>query len=193
MDLMDPRHPFLGTKPSELFLEAWDDIRRTWKTDDKTSGCLPLLVGTTGYSPYAIVGSLWDIVRHMSNMIVRAEKEVLLATNYWKASGASRFITDALIELSRRAGERKVKVPVRIMYDRANMKHIFTNHQLQPESVFSGDAIQLPTRAEVPWLDMEVVNFHRPFLGTFHPKFLVVDGRTALMQSNNIQVWDSHR
>lgn len=49
------------------------------------------------------------------------------------------------------------------------------------------DAVKLPPRSELPNLDLTVVNFHRPMLGTFHAKFMVVDRSIALAQSNNIQ------
>lgn len=45
----------------------------------------------------------------------------------------------------------------------------------------------LPAPADVPHLDLQVVNFHRPPLGTFHQKAMVVDRRIALLNSNNIQ------
>lgn len=45
----------------------------------------------------------------------------------------------------------------------------------------------MPDPAEVPHLSIQVVNFHRPLLGTFHQKALVVDRRVALLNSNNIQ------
>ena len=81
-------------------------------------------MGTTGHVPFTVIGPLMDIARHMSNLIVRAEKEILLATNYWMASNASGLITDALVELNRRAGETGRKVTVRIMYDRGNAKQV---------------------------------------------------------------------
>lgn len=34
---------------------------------------------------------------------------------------------------------------------------------------------------------MQVINYHRPIFGTFHAKFMIVDRRVALLQSNNIQ------
>lgn len=47
--------------------------------------------------------------------------------------------------------------------------------------------IRLPHANEVPNLDLEVVNYHRPLLGTFHAKFMCVDRKIAVLQSNNIQ------
>lgn len=34
---------------------------------------------------------------------------------------------------------------------------------------------------------MEVVNYHRPVLGTFHAKLCVIDRKIGLLQSNNVQ------
>lgn len=45
----------------------------------------------------------------------------------------------------------------------------------------------LPHPDEVPNLSLQVVNFHRPLLGTFHQKAMVVDRKIALLNSNNIQ------
>lgn len=59
-----------------------------------------------------------------SNLIARAEKEVFLATNYWMDSDASRLITDALRELSKRAGARNERVVVKIIYDRGTVKQV---------------------------------------------------------------------
>ncbi len=54
--------------------------------------------------------SVPDIMRHMSNLIVRAEKEIVIATNYWIFSVASRFINNALKELSGRAQQRNQRI-----------------------------------------------------------------------------------
>ena len=90
----------------------------------------PSLLGSTGVVPLTMIGPIMDIVRHMSNLIVRAEKEVLLATNYWSASQASQLISDALVELSKRAGATNRRVVVKVMYDRGNMKQVSKNSAL---------------------------------------------------------------
>lgn len=92
---------------------------------DAVADCVsPPLIGSTGYVPMTIIAPLNDQLRHMSNLIVRARREVLLATNFWKKSGASTFVNDALVELSKRAGERGERVVVRIMYDRGSVKQV---------------------------------------------------------------------
>lgn len=123
----------------------------------------------------------------MSNVIVRAEREVFLATNYWQDSVASKFLTDAIRELDRRAGLRKAKVVVKILYDRGSPKQLFEPHFLVSEKVFTGKNVNLPHPSEIPNIDMQVMNYHTPLVGTFHSKYMVVDRKIALLQSNNIQ------
>src|SRR5580704_4759010 len=65
-----------------------------------------------------------DNVRHISNLIVRAEREVFLATNFWQASDTAKLVTDALKELSKRAAGRSAKVVVKIVYDRGNLQQV---------------------------------------------------------------------
>lgn len=47
--------------------------------------------------------------------------------------------------------------------------------------------IGLPGPDEIPNMTLEIVNYHRPALGTFHAKFMIVDRKIAVTQSNNIQ------
>lgn len=126
-------------------------------------------------------------MRHMSNLIVRAEKEVILATNYWQNSVASKYITNAMKELSRRAGERGEKIVFKLEYDRGSPKQLLEPHYLVPEKEYLGKAVALPHPDEIPNLDLQVMNYHRPLFGTFHCKYMVVDRKYAVLQSNNIQ------
>lgn len=81
-----------------------------------------------------------DIMRHMSNMIVRAEKEVYLATNYWQNSVASSYITNAMKELSARAGRRGERIVMKIIYDRGSPKQLFEPHYIVSEKEYLGKA-----------------------------------------------------
>lgn len=123
----------------------------------------------------------------MSNLIVRAEREVYLATNYWQNGIASKFITDAIKELSRRAGQRGTKIVMKIIYDRGSPRQMIEPHFLVNEKTYTGKAVGLPHPDEIPHIHLEVVNYHQPMLGTFHCKYMVVDRKIAVLQSNNIQ------
>ena len=47
--------------------------------------------------------------------------------------------------------------------------------------------VAIPPPEELPNIDLEVVNFHKPIFGTFHCKFMIIDRNAAIIQSNNIQ------
>jgi hypothetical protein len=176
-----------GSEPSELFLQCFHDALCSLEHDPLAGMVSPSLMGSNGVLPVTVIAPVPDICRHMANLIVRAEKEVFLATNFWIYSGASRIITDAIKELSRRATARGEKVIVKVMYDRGNIKQVIDNHQMMSVQDYTAKAVQLPSPEEIPGIDMEVQNYHRPMLGTFHSKFMVVDRRMGIVQSNNIQ------
>ncbi|OBT81150.1 hypothetical protein VE02_10057 [Pseudogymnoascus sp. 03VT05] len=140
------------SQPSELFLKIYHDALGPVDQDIASAMVSPSLMGSCGVVPLTIISVVPDIMRHMSNMIVRAEKEVYLATNYWQNSVASSYITNAMKELSTRAGKRGERIP-----------------------------------EEIPNIDLQVMNYHRPMLGTYHCKYMVVDRKYAVLQSNNIQ------
>ncbi|KAL5049022.1 hypothetical protein BDW71DRAFT_177025 [Aspergillus fruticulosus] len=176
-----------GAEPSALFLRIYHDALTTLGRNPLGGVVSPPLMGSNGVVPLTIVAPLPDICRHMANCIARAEKEVFLATNYWIFSDASTLITNALKELSRRAGERGANVVVKILYDRGNPKQVWENRLTVDEKKYAAGKVNLPATEEIPHLDMQVINYHRPIFGTFHAKFMVVDRRVALLQSNNIQ------
>nr|POF19892.1 hypothetical protein CFP56_52141 [Quercus suber] len=149
---------FGDSNPSDLFLHAYHDLLQPLEQDVLCNCVSPSLIGSTGFVPMTIIAPLNDQLRHMSNLIVRAKREVLLATNFWKSSGASHFINDALIELSKRAAQG-----------------------------WQSAGVDLPPPAQIPNIDFAIVNFHRPMLGTFHCKFMICDRSVATVSSNNIQ------
>ncbi|KAJ4472653.1 hypothetical protein C8R41DRAFT_870396 [Lentinula lateritia] len=182
---------FGATTPSPLFQSIYQSILRNLAASgDALAGMVsPPLIATSGVVPLTIIAPLPDIVKHMSNCIVRAQKEVFLATNFWINSDTSRLVTDAFRELNRRVGERGggEKVVVKMLYDRGNVKQAITHHQHVPPATYTGPKVNLPAPEEIPNIEMQVVNYHVPLVGTFHSKFMVVDREVALLMSNNIQ------
>ncbi|CRG87878.1 hypothetical protein PISL3812_04899 [Talaromyces islandicus] len=61
------------------------------------------------------------------------------------------------------------------------------NHQHIQPAEWTGSKVKLPAPNEIPNIDMEVINYHRPVLGTFHAKLCVIDRKLGLLQSNNVQ------
>jgi len=62
------------------------------------------------------------------------------------------------------------------------------NHLMIPPKDWTSERIQLPAESEIPNVDLQVLNYHRPALGTFHSKFVIVDRQMACVASNNIEV-----
>lgn len=55
------------------------------------------------------------------------------------------------------------------------------------EKTYTGDKVKLPHPHEIPGVQLEVLNYHEPPVGTFHSKYMVVDRKIAILNSNNIQ------
>ena len=147
----------------------------------------PSLLGSCGVAPLTIISTIPDIARHMANVIVRAEKEVFLATNYWQDSVASRYLTNAMRELDRRAGARGERIVFKVIYDRGSAKQLLDPHYLVGADEYAGKNVRIPSPDDMPNIDMQVQNYHQAMVGTFHAKYMVVDRKIALLQSNNIQ------
>ena len=71
------------------------------------------------------------------------------------------------------------------MYDRGTPSQLVKNHAFVPPDKWPG--VGLPAEDEIPNVSLEVINYHRPPLGTFHAKYMVVDRKVACLNSNNIQ------
>ncbi|KAF4631359.1 hypothetical protein G7Y89_g6776 [Cudoniella acicularis] len=175
------------SQPSPLFLQAFADSLNCLDADPMSGVVSPPLMGSHGTVPLTVIAPLADIIRHCSNLIVRAEREVFFITCSWSPSVAQRLIKDALIELSRRAGERGQRVVVKMMYDKASAANAIDAHQVEKPATYTGKTIQLPKPEEIPNLDLEVISFHKLVLGTLHAKFCVVDRKVAAVMSNNME------
>jgi phosphatidylserine/phosphatidylglycerophosphate/cardiolipin synthase-like enzyme len=174
-------------EPSPLFLQAYNDALKCLEADPMVGVVSPPLMGSHGSIPLTVIAPLADIIRHCSNLIVRAEKEVFFITCSWSPSVAQRLIKDALVELSRRAGSRGQRVVVKMMYDKAGAANAIDAHQVVKPAAYTAKSIQLPFPEEIPHLDLEVISLHRLVLGTLHAKFCVVDRKIAAVMSNNME------
>lgn len=144
-------------------------------------------MGSSGTIPLSIVSVIPDIMRHYADLIVHAQHEVFLATNYWENSHSAGIVTDSLRELSKRCVQDNRTVVVKLMYDRGTPSQILKNHADVPAKGWQAPEVGLPSQEELKNISMQVVNYHRPPLGTFHAKYLVVDRNVACLNSNNIQ------
>ncbi|KOS21218.1 hypothetical protein ESCO_004567 [Escovopsis weberi] len=176
-----------STEPGLLFLQALADSLACLDADPMAGMVSPPLMASHGTMPLTAIAPLADIIRHCSNLIVRAEREIFFMTCSWAPSVAQRLIKDALIELSRRAGARGQRVMVKMMYDKASLASIVDPRQpLKPDS-FASPQTQLPPPDTVPNLDVEVMTLHQLLVGTLHAKLCIVDRRIAAIMSNNVE------
>ncbi|KAK3955806.1 D active site-containing protein [Pseudoneurospora amorphoporcata] len=189
-----------GKRPSYLFLQIYHDALCTLDDEPLRGMVSPPLLGTCGTVPLTIISVIPDIARHMANLIYRAEHEIFLATNYWQSSVASTYLTNAIRDLDKRLASefeasfsssspsQRKKVVLKILYDRGTPKQLLSRHQIvSPETYTNASTVGLPHPDEIPFIDMQVMNFHTPIMGTFHAKYMVVDRRVAVLQSNNVQ------
>lgn len=125
-------------QPSEFFLQVYHDVLATLDADPLGGMVSPPLMGSYGTIPLTIIAPLADIIRHMSNLIVRAEHEVILITCSWSPSVAQALVSDALKELSVRAGRRGQRVTIKLMYDKAGPAQFINNRQQVKPEVYAG-------------------------------------------------------
>ncbi|KAF5627066.1 IQ calmodulin-binding motif [Fusarium sp. NRRL 52700] len=175
------------TTPSPLFLQAFADSLQCLDEDPMAGVVSPPLMGSHGTMPLTVIAPLADVMRHCSNLIVRAEKEVFFITCSWAPSVAQALIKESLIELSRRAGKTGRRVIAKIMYDKPGPSNAINPHQFIKPKSYTSKTIDLPSPEEIPNVDLEVVSLHRIFLGTLHAKFCVVDRKIAAVMSNNTE------
>ncbi|KAK2590131.1 hypothetical protein QQS21_012184 [Conoideocrella luteorostrata] len=175
------------TTPSPLFLQAFADAVNTLEADPQSGVVSPPLMGSHGTMPLTVIAPLADVIRHCSNMIARAEREVFFITCAWSPSVAQRLIRNALMELSKRAVARGQRVTVNLMYDAAGPANITGSHHTLKPSSYSSKPLLLPSSGEIPYVDLTVTSLHVLPLGTLHAKFCVVDRKVAAVMSNNMQ------
>lgn len=94
-------------------------------------------------------------------------------------------VEDEDIELGPPTAEERIVV--KLMWDRGPQTLADLFRLRKPVLPGMWKANGLPTEDEIPNLSMEILNYHRPLMGTFHAKLLIVDRQVALINSNNIQ------
>ena len=69
---------------SDLFWKMYLSIQPTIQHDHLAGMTAPDLIGSTTTMPLSIISLIPDIMQHYRSVIIRAQKEVFLATNYWQ-------------------------------------------------------------------------------------------------------------
>jgi len=173
------------SRPSDLFLKLFHNVLCTLKRDPMCGRISPSLIGTTGVIPLTIISTIPDIMQHYYHCIIHAKKEVLLATNYWQKGHSVNIIGKALRDLNHRAKDENRIVIFKLIIDHPTKENIANFHTILPPSKWSH--YDIPTPDEIPNVSLEINNYHRLIMGTFHSKFMIVDRQIAILNSNNIQ------
>ncbi|PWN35392.1 uncharacterized protein FA14DRAFT_121652 [Meira miltonrushii] len=202
--------------PSKLYLMMLADACLPLPRNPMSGVVSPSLLATTGIVPFSVFSTGPDIIQHYYDCIVAAQKEVVCLTNYWQLGKNVDRISDALRELNKRHQKRKEerttqdsngnsesesskkqlrakdvkledKIIVKLMWDRGpqTLADLFRIRKPVPPELWKKNG--LPTEDEIPYLSVEILNYHRPLMGTFHAKLLLVDRQVAVINSNNIQ------
>jgi hypothetical protein len=137
-------------------LQMYLSLMPTLERDPLSGLTSPDLLGSTSTIPLTIISLIPDIMRHYHDVIIRAKKEVFLATNYWQPSNSVQTITNSLKELSELViKEKREKIVVKIMYDRGSVEQLWNSHA--PVESDKWAAIDLPKKEDVPGLDLQVI------------------------------------
>lgn len=73
-----------GAEISPLFWKIYLSILPTVERDPLSGITSPDLLGSTTTMPLSIISLIPDIMKHYRDVIVRAQTEIFLATNYWQ-------------------------------------------------------------------------------------------------------------
>ncbi|KAK6343827.1 hypothetical protein TWF696_007485 [Orbilia brochopaga] len=177
---------FHDVEVSDTFLKIFYNVLKTVVEDPTANLTSPSLIGSTGTSALTIISTVPDIADHYYDLIVSANYDILISSNFWRNSYASKRIGAGLEELSRRIQrDERPPVVVKIIFDRGSAKHVvFPRVQVTPSEWVD---LGLPSKKDIPNIDLEVVNYHNFPLGTLHSKYLVVDRHIGVLNSCNIQ------
>lgn len=138
------------------------------------------LVATKGRVVDYILSSLHDVVCFLGKIIEQAEREILFVMSYWEGKSLSAAIVNRSI---RKAIAKRPEIKIRIIVDNGTWENVLENvRTIPPEKWRKVLGLRAPKGS-----DIAVKSAHVPLLGTMHAKFLVVDGKTMVLCSNNIQ------
>lgn len=174
--------------PSDLYLKILADCMLPLSVEPMSGVVSPQIMASSGIVPISVFSTGPDIIDHYYQCIVSAKEEVVLLTNYWQLGKNVNKISEAIRELNRRTAERSgKKIVFKIMWDRGpqSLKDLFRSRTPVPASIWKQNG--LPTSEELSYIELEVLNYHQPIMGTFHAKLLLVDRSLALLNSINIQ------
>jgi len=120
------------------------------------------------------------------------QHELIIVTCFWAKSSSQEAISCLLLELSAKALSRNRKIQVRICFSSRSIgQKLFQKSNLEGMIYPASSWVQLglPSPEDLRGLEMVVKSvFIRPFC-VMHPKFILIDRKTAFMPSCNVS-WE---
>ena len=125
--------------------------------------------------------------------IEQAEQEIILVTCFWARSKTLDALNGTLRKLSAKGQRRGRSVRVRIYFSSSSLTQKLFHPQTLNGRDWSPDTwepkLGLPSRDELPGLDLRVKSiFLLPF-SVMHPKFVMIDRRRVILPSCNVS-WE---
>jgi phosphatidylserine/phosphatidylglycerophosphate/cardiolipin synthase-like enzyme len=121
------------------------------------------------------------------------QHELIIVTCFWAKSSSQENICSLLLRLSAKAISQNRKIQVRICFSsRSITQKLFQTSKIEGEIYSDSSWVQLglPSREDLRGLEMVVKSvFVRPFC-VMHPKFILIDRKTAFMLSCNVS-WEN--
>lgn len=166
---------FTFQKPRSLLALVQSGKRRLLK-----STIAPHLTHVMGKLNKIFVGQGCSIP--IAEAILSAKSEILLQTFVWEPhSNSASVIKSALIELNKNTKETKIVVLILFSISKQFWKNGYVDYHY-PEKM------GLPSKIEVPNLEIRMRAVHNRFRGTLHSKTVIIDRRFVVYTSGNIQV-----
>ncbi|EPS36436.1 hypothetical protein H072_9996 [Dactylellina haptotyla CBS 200.50] len=186
IDFIRSNENFEGVEFSDLFVKIFYNVLKSIERNPAGNLTSPGLTGSRGTVPLTIISTVPEIADHYYNLIVKARLDIIIFSNFWKNSYASRRIGEALKELSNQIEEDgRSPVVVKILFDRGSLQHFVSSRVRVEEAEWI--TLGLPPSKQMRNIQLEIINYHNFPLGTLHSKFMVIDRQVAVLNSCNIQ------
>lgn len=167
------------------------------------SGIPAELIGTSGKlgKQIAEYGSVATHCEKLFYPAMKEAKEEILFTTYLydRNSPCADLIKKALIELNqeRKGNGKKLRVymvlstmSTVLFWNKPSIKIPNPVDFIIPLRKADPTRFDLPSADQLPNLDFQVKTFHKGFFGAIHSKLIIVDGRTVIIGSKNVDEFE---
>jgi hypothetical protein len=159
-----------------------DALTPVLQNDPTVNSCNAI---TTGKVTNCFIGSLHDVIRICCMEIEKARHQILIVSSYWEGISLSAFM---LCRSLRWVIRNYPHIELKIVVDNGTLANIGKpgNVRVIPKPNWKND-LGLYFDDISKDVNVAVKSIHVPLLGTMHAKFLVIDDKSVVLSSNNVQ------